>query len=184
MPSRPTMWSNSTSLTHFPSQPWELDVGEWECASGTALVPNCPWSSTSEMSQVEEAENCRDSTAERQVPDSNRHNAFSKQRKCRDGAHRDARVQCKTRASRIRHVTAGGRSAHDVAKQVAMIREHRQDRRTRCCNLPSRGTRAPTANLPSRSSRVVMLEEARIHGTVNYHKAILMKTEMKRTAWV
>ena len=30
------------SLTHFQSQPWELDVGEWECASGSALVPNCP----------------------------------------------------------------------------------------------------------------------------------------------
>ena len=26
------------SLTHIPSQPWELDVGEWEHTSGTALL--------------------------------------------------------------------------------------------------------------------------------------------------
>ena len=36
-------------MTHFPSQPWELDVGEWEHASGTALVLICS-RSTIEMS--------------------------------------------------------------------------------------------------------------------------------------
>ena len=28
------------SLTHFPSQPWELDVGQRDRASGSALAPN------------------------------------------------------------------------------------------------------------------------------------------------
>ena len=50
--------------------------------------------------------------------------------------HGNARVQCKTRTSRIRRAIAAGRSAHDIAKQVAMIRENRQDR-------TSHRTRAP-----------------------------------------
>ena len=161
------------SLTHFPSHPLELDVGEWECVI--------------EMQQEEYAENCRNSIAERQVSDSNRHPAFSKQRKCRetltgslqrspDRIQRrgDVRVQGKTRASRIRRVIAAGRSTHDIANQVTMIRENRQDRRT-------------PANQPSRNSREVMLEEARIeprNRKLPQSKAILMKTEMKRTARV
>ena len=54
------------------------------------------------------------------------------------------------------------RHEQDAQSQLADDQRNGQDRRTRCCKLPSRGKRAPTANQPSWSSRTVMLEEARI----------------------
>ena len=129
-------------------------------------------SSTIEMPQVEYSRSCRDSTdstAERQVQTDTEHSGKQNaERRSQEASNEvrtvqrraDARVQCLTQAWRIRRAIAAGRIAHDIAKQVATIRENRQDRRTRSCDLPSRGTTAPTANPPSRSSRAVMLEEA------------------------
>ena len=70
------------------------------------------------------------------------------------------------------------------SRQVTMTRRNRQDRGTRGCEPPSRGTRAPTGEPTILKQQSSDVGGGKNHGIVNYHKAILMKTEMKGTARV